>query len=567
SAVDYTYKYDLSFVGDDTVDADLGTTTQFVAMNNAIINAENVSVDGTTLKFGAYTHGNDEVKGKFIASLKEDGTENLTANSVTSLMLNNAVFDVANGYIDEIYLKGYSSNNSFYHVDVLTDKLEADVLHINGDVDPNNATNVIVHASSDADIRGESILFVHSTNDTTGQADSFKISRVYGSPYLYDVLFNVEDSSDGTATVANTNENKWYLSMNSDENPNKGTPPSGDDDDNNGGNTEGPSGSGGISVSPNKLVTPEIIGSISLPTVATTQKVGMINTIMRKVGMSDLYTPVCGFCSYNWDGKPNHNAWVDTDYTDLSIDALVDIEAKVWGIEAGFDLQHDRNNKLGVFVSYRTGNYDMNGDGKEYYSTKSSEIEAKSYLGGLYYFHDKNNFYTFATLFGGIQQAELETADGFKADTDGVEYGASLELGYKYALTKNLYLQPSVSVTYDQVSYDDAKDNVGKKYEYEDIKQVELELGAKLGKSAYLADGYYNIYVKPSVVQTYNDGDEVEVTGLGNIDTLEDQTLGRVEVGGNYGIGDNWSVYGWANHTFGDDYKASTFGIGLNYNL
>ena len=74
------------------------------------------------------------------------------------------------------------------------------------------------------------------------------------------------------------------------------------------------------------------------------------------------------------------------------------------------------------------------------------------------------------------------------------------------------------------------------------------------------------MYVKPSLVQTYSEGDEVEVTGLGEIDTLEDQTLGRVELGGAYGMGDNWSVYGWANHTFGDDYKASTVGIGLNYN-
>ncbi|MBQ8436868.1 MAG: hypothetical protein IJX20_04380, partial [Alphaproteobacteria bacterium] len=400
SAVDYTYKYDLSFVGDDVVDADLGTTTQFVAMNNAIINAENVTVDGTTLKFGSYNHedttaNNWEGQGKFIASLEEDGTENLTANSVTSLTLNNAVFDVANGYIDNIYLKGFSSNNSFYHIDLKTDTLEADVLHIDGNVDPNNPTSVIVHASSDADIRGKSILFVHSTNDTTGQADSFKVSRVYGSPYLYDVLFNVEQSSDGTATVANTNENKWYLSMNNIENPNKDTPPSGGDDDNTGtggddGNTGGSTGGntgGSISKAPIK-VTPEIIGGISLPTVTITQKVGMISTIKRKVGISHLYSPDCEFCSYNWDGKPNHNAWVDIDYTDLSIDAPVDIDAKVWGIEAGFDLQHDKNNKLGVFVSYRTGNYDMNGDGKEYYSTKSSEIESKSYLGGLYYFHD-----------------------------------------------------------------------------------------------------------------------------------------------------------------------------------
>ncbi len=557
--VDYANKYDLSFIGNDTVDAELGTTTQFVAINNSIINVANVTVDSTTLRFGSYNHNdttanNGEGEGKFISSLNTNGIENLTAPSVTSLMLNNAVFDVANGYKDEIWLKGYSVTNSFYHIDVNTDDLEADVLHIDGNVDPNNTTNVIVHASSDADIRGQSILFVHSTNDTTGTKDSFKVARVYGSPYLYDVLFNVEESSDGTATVAATNENKWFLSMNNKQNPNA--------------NSSGNEGNSGSTSNPDLpvLVAPEVIGSISLPSVATTQKVGMISNIMRRLGVSHLYVPGCSFCSYNWDGKPNHNLWVDTDYASLNIKSPVDIESNVWGIEAGADLQCDINNKLGVFVSYRKGNYEMNGDGKDYFSIKSSEIDTNSYLGGLYYQYDKKNVYAFATIFGGMQKSEVKTSDSINTEVDGVELGASLELGYRKALSKNLYLTPIASATYDQISYDDTTDNVGKTYEYEDIKQLEFELGVKLGYAKYTQNGYYNVYVKPSIVQTINDGDEVEITDLGTVDTLEDMTLGRVELGSTVGFNDNWSAYGWANHTFGSDYNATSVGFGLNYN-
>ena len=74
------------------------------------------------------------------------------------------------------------------------------------------------------------------------------------------------------------------------------------------------------------------------------------------------------------------------------------------GFEAGGDLQHDLNNKLGLFLSYRKGNYDMNGDGKHHYSTIGSEIDIDSYLAGLYYRYDRNHWWTFATVYGGIQR-------------------------------------------------------------------------------------------------------------------------------------------------------------------
>ena len=228
-------------------------------------------------------------------------------------------------------------------------------------------------------------------------------------------------------------------------------------------------------------------------------------------------------------------------------------------------MQHDLNNKLGLFVSYRKGSYDMNGDGKHYYSTVGSEIDIDSYLAGLYYRYDRNNWYAFATLYGGIQQADIKTDDGVKSDTDGVEFGGSLEAGYDYNLTDTVYLTPSLGVFYTQVNYDDATDSVGKKAEYNDLRQIELEAGVKLTKAFRLDEGYASVYIKPSVVQTIVDGDEVNITGLGKTSTLDDETLGRIEFGGRYGFTDNLSAYGWANYTFGSDYDATTVGLGLNY--
>jgi len=228
-------------------------------------------------------------------------------------------------------------------------------------------------------------------------------------------------------------------------------------------------------------------------------------------------------------------------------------------------LQHDINNKIGLFVSYRKGNYDMNGDGKHYYSTIGSEVDIDSYLAGLYYRYDRNNWYAFATLYGGIQQADIKTDDGVKSDTDGIEFGGSIEAGYDYSLTDTVYLTPSLGVFYTQVNYDDATDNVGKKAKYGDLQQIELEAGIKLTKAFWLEEGYANVYVKPSIVQTIVDGDEVNITGLGKVNTLDDETLGRIELGGRYGFTDQLSAYGWANYTFGSDYDATTVGLGLNY--
>ena len=564
---EYELQFDMTLKGDDSIDAATGTTTQYIAMNNDIVNAGTVTVKGTTLRFGAYQHEdqtakNWDGKGAFVASLNADGTANRYAAAVTTLSLNNAVFDIANGYQDVVKLKGYSATDSFLHIDVDTDNMTADMLKVAGNVE--GVTKMIVHASSDADIRGKGeILFAQSENDTTGNAGSFVVSRVYKSPYLFDVKYD---------QIA-ANSNKWYFEMNDEENPDKYVEPEEPDvpDVPDVPTPPTPELPDIPSVKPQPLpgsdrpVAPEVIGAESLPAAALAQNSNMVYNIMNKVSANRLYCPGCGFYDYYWNGEAFHNLWANAVYNTLRIKTPTDIDAEVWGLEAGGDLQHDLNNKLGLFLSYRKGNYDMNGDGKHHYSTVGSEIDIDSYLAGLYYRYDRNNWWTFATVYGGIQRVDLKTKDGIKSDTDGTEFGGSVELGYDYALNKTVYLTPSIGAFYTQVDYDDATDSAGKVAKYNTLRQLELEAGVKLTKAFVMDEGYANLYVKPSVVRTITDGDEVRITGLGKVNTLDDQTLGRIEIGGRYGFTEQLSAYGWANHTFGDDYKASTFGLGLSY--
>ena len=551
--IDYSRRYNLAFTGDGVLNEN-GLTDQYISINNDIVNAGEVAVEGTTLRFGAYQHedktaNNWDGHGRFVASLNKDGTVNLDAEAVTSLSLNNAAFDLYNEYQDTVNLKGWkASGDSFLHVDVDVENLTADMLNVNGNVE--GTTKLVLYPTSDKDIRGESILFAQSTNDTKGSADSFKVWRVYRSPYMFETKY----------TKTGENANKWELEMGNQVNPDADQKPDERPD------PEVPDVK--PTPTPDKPTNPvygEVVAYGALPAAAIEQTRSVVDNVFGQTAGRRSYCPGCGFYDYYWNGEAFHNLWVNPVYTSLSIKSPTEIDADVWGIEAGGDLQHDLNNKLGLFVSYRKGSYDMNGDGKHYYSTVGSEIDIDSYLAGLYYRYDRNNWYAFATLYGGIQQADIKTDDGIKSDTDGVEFGASLEAGYDYNLTDTVYLTPSLGVFYTQVNYDDATDSVGKKAEYNDLKQIELEAGVKLTKAFRLDEGYANVYVKPSVVQTLVDGDEVNITGLGKVNTLDDETLGRIELGGRYGFTDQLSAYGWANYTFGSDYDATTVGLGLNY--
>ena len=555
--IDYSSHYTLTFKGDGALNED-GLTNQYISINNDIINAGVVIVDATTLRFGAYQHedqtaNNWDGHGRFIAALNADDTADLDAAAVTSLSLNNAAFDLYNQYQDTVELAGYKANNSFLHLDVDVENLTADVLKVNGNVE--GTTKLVLYPTSGKDIRGESILFAQSENDTTGNADSFAVWRVYRSPYMFDVKY----------TQTAENANKWELTMGDEANEYAGVEP-GERPNPDVPDPEIPDvPTPEIPTVNNRKVASEVIAYGALPMAAIEQTRSMVDNVANQITNNRVYTRSCSFVDAYWNGEPHQQLWVNPTYYTSNYDAPFDIDADIWGIEAGGDLQHDLNNKIGVFVSYRKGNYDMNGNGKHYYATIGSEVDIDSYLAGLYYRYDKNNWYGFATLYGGIQQADIKTDDGIKSDTDGVEFGGSVEAGYDYALTDTVYLTPSLGAFYTQVNYDDATDSAGKRAKYSDLRQIELEAGVKLTKVLKTDDGLANVYLKPSIVQTFVDGDEVNITGLGKVNTLDDDTLGRVELGGRWGFTDQLSAYGWANYTFGSDYDAATFGLGLNY--
>lgn len=473
-----------------------GTGSMYLAA--AIENANSVTVDGVELNL---------IEGK-------QGQGSIENENGTALTLNNAILNLNNGYQDKLNLKGYSSTGSTLHIDVNPSSMSADTLDINGDV--NGTTNVIVHASDNSDIRGKGeILFAQSQNDSTGNENSFALARVYGSPYMYDILYS----------NLGENSNSWSFAMNDTKNP--------DYDE--------------------RLVAPEVLAYIGLHAAGLEQIRDLKQTVFKKSSQK-----VSG----------NHNLWIDTSYLTSTTDKPVEFDGDIWGVTAGGNLQYDNNNQLGLFAAYRQGEYDFSGKGNRYYAKSGSQIDIDSYLAGIYYRYNHNGWYGFATIYGGLQKADLNSKDNVvKADSDGNIFSAGIEGGKKYSLNSRFAIEPSLGIYYTVSDFDDIKDNGGKKVKYDTLSQIELEAGIGFEYSFNINGLKSQLYLKPSVIQTITDGDDVAVSQLADTSGYHDQTLGRIELGGRFAITEQISAFGWANYTYGNSYDATSLGLGLNYNF
>ena len=498
-----------------------GSDLKLSSVNNGTITFDD-DIDGNA--YGIVVNGDGTGSVKFNNTVDNAKTFTMNDGSVVHLGLNGVINTETLTTSSSTSISANAANNPIIKVDIKVDKannkVNSGLINVSGDVI--GSYNVIVNALNPEVFDNVSVAFLKAPDDDASTDSSFYIARVIGSPYMWQTSLNLDGETSGSI---------WYINLSKGEDK---------DDD----------------------VTPEVIAGIGLHEAAIEQTRSVVRNVSGKVASGREYCPGCGIYPTSWDSKALRNVWATAQGEIANIDKPSDMDAKIWGVEGGFDLQNDVNNTLGVFASYRKGEYDLSGKGSKYYSKLGSEIDIDSYLGGLYYRYDKNMNWLFATVYGGVQQADVKTDDGMsKFDSDGVELGAGLEAGHSFALNKSLTLDPSLGVYYTQISFDKAHDNVGKSYKWDDIKHVEAEAAVKLSQQFENA----KVYVKPSLIQTYTDGDSVKISGLNKADTYHDQTLGRIEIGGNYGFTDSLNGYVWSNYTYGSSYDSIATGLGINY--
>ena len=485
-------------------------------------------IDGENYNIDVFGDGTGYVK--FNNAVENVNRFAMNGGAVVHLGLNGRIYaqDFVSGS-SSVYART-GAQKPLLTVDVMVDRenntVHSGAIHVNGDVA--GETNVLVNALNPdvLDNKKDAVVpFLFAPNDNEETSAVFNVSRVIGSPYMWHAGKNVA----GTPESGNV----WYLSLTDTLNPEFGkTDPE---------------------------VAPEVTAYISLPSAGLEQVRGLRDTLEQK-------TAFCkeGACAR--DAKADRQLWVDSGYLSSTVDKPAEFDANIWGVTAGGDLQYDANNRLGVFAAYRQGDYDVSGKGSKYRSTVGSELDIDSWLGGLYYRFEQNDWYAFATVYGGLQKADLKTDDGIvNTDSDGTLWSVGAEGGRKYGLSEALTLEPSFGVFYTQSEFDDIRDSAGKTASFDSLKQLEIETAVKLEYRLCQNDLTSVVYIKPGLIQTITDGDEVLISGLGKTEAYHDQLLGRIELGARFGVTESLSGYGWANYTFGSSYGAAAVGIGLNY--
>ncbi len=592
--------YDYSKIFEDD-DKDNGSLTLIGGLNDAM--QENSLITSTEAKklnladgFFALGDGTQSVRGwdslnvKDNATLKVEGHMALADASKNINLLNGSTMDLA-GHSPSNYTIIGSLNNdghvTFSHEDDEADDITtiygnykafanaeltidvnpaanlADKLVIEGDVE--GSTKVVLNALTE-DKPSSKIVFVEAPNDNLDTGAYFDIYRVMGNPYKWNSLY--EDNkwyvgtddliADGSESGYGDKEDKGDLAdetqgdavlppnfpavpdLDADkkQDANKGTKPS---------------------------VVAEVIAYGGLANAGIEQTRTLFANVRNNISGDKVYNTVCGgsyACGY--DNEALKRVWASPVYSTSKVKAPYKYDADITGLDAGFDIQSDVYNRLGVFASYRKGEYDFKGDSDYFVSKTGSEIDIDSYLGGLYYRYDRGMGHVTAMVYGGIEEADIKTDDGVSTKTDGYVYGAAVEVGRGYAITKDTILEPGVAVSYTGLKYDDIHDRYGKSAKYDDVSNLEAELYLRAEKNIKLDNGIGKLYLKPAIVHNMGEG-KVAITGLDKVDSLKDMTYGRIEAGGSLDMDNGWALYGNISQAFGSDYHATSFNIGVSY--
>lgn len=404
-----------------------------------------------------------------------------------------------------------AQNNAQMIVDVDPSAGTSDLLKIEGDVVGH--TSVVVNALGSGISRNQ-ILFADVNGDDEATASSFDVYRVMNNPFMWNAV--LEDK-------------KWYFDK-------------------------------------TNIVVGEVIAYTGLPGAGIDQTRGLIDNISANSHGTEKTKKECQYykdyfrCrSYN-----TLNTWVAPVYGTSDVTAPFKYTADVAGVDAGVDVDYGFYNKLGLFVSYRTGAYDFDGTGEEISSDTGSSIDINSYLAGLYYRYERGYLWTMSTIFGGVQNAEMSSDDGVSSDTSGMELGASFEAGLIFNPMTDLFIEPIVGLFYTHIAYDDFTDDYGKKVEYDAVMNLDLEAGIRIEKRFKTDNGYAKFYFKPSVIQSLSSGD-VNISELPAMSSTDNRTLTKFEFGGSIDFSDGWNGFGNVSYITGSDYSNVAANVGVNY--
>ena len=508
-------------------------------------------------------------------NIASDSILDLAGNSpliatITGSLNNDGILDFhhesdAADDITNVYGNYTAFNNARMVIDVDLINKVADQLLVDGDV--SGTTKVTIYPLSDGQTE-DLIKFVSAPNDNTSTGAYFTIDRVYRQALdirdqwkivykdnAWHITSVTTDTTGLTNGYGSTDNGDLDVDLAEDAILPSNFPDA---------PTIVPTTSTTNPVSEAKAFA-ETLTYMSLPTAGLEQIRDLSKVVTNKVASTKYKCTNCGIYDHAYNAHPLNNAWVDIGQRKTDIDAPAEIEAKIKAVDLGFDIQSTPYNRLGVFASYRKGDYKFSGKGKNYYSTSGAELDIDSWGLGLYHRYDYKQVWTMSSIFGGIQEVDMMTNDGISSKTDGIMFGANVEAGIMFEPQKRLTLEPSVRLGYSFIKYDNMSDAYGKTAKFDNISNIEAEAGVKIEKSwIFNRRDIAKLFVKPSVIQNIGSGD-VNITSLGSVNGVEDQTLIRGEAGMSIVGNNGFSGFASIGHSFGCDYRATDFNLGVGY--
>ena len=444
----------------------------------------------------------------------------VTDVDLANTVKNTGLLNIGDGVLTDVSINTLKSENGTIRIDVDNPNLKADRIIINNRI--YGITDVAFDNSQNLKLKvGDKIYFAQTQSDQSLDDYKFVSNATDG---IYEIGIDHDSLYDNDNTL-----HDWFFYR-------------------------------------TKYLNPEVVGYIDLPRSAIEQTRSLMFNVGRlDKGSCNCYRDECNYkvCNFRDSGGVNR-LWATPIYRSGTFDYPVETDVKVYGLDFGYDHQFSISSQFGIFGSYRDGNYDINGNGDgEYVSHYGSELDITSSLGGLYYRQYFGDLFMMGAVYGGQQSADIKADNGVSASTDGLNLGAQAEIGYDIKASERSVLTPSIKATYDYIKFDDVKDTAGKEVSFDTVHDLELEAGIKY---EYRFNNENQLpttgYIKPSIIQTIANGGDVKVKDTTFDKTIENETLGRIEVGADAEIIENFSLGAFGNYTFGSKYKA--WGVGGN---
>lgn len=458
------------------------------------------------------------------ASLDVSGTlDNVLSVTLDGNVINNGtiafIASENNSTQDELNITGdYTGGaGALLVLDVNPSNGVADKLVVNGNV--YGSTDVYMQTSS-AGLPGGNILFAEAAS---GDASSFNIWRVEGSPYSWGTLFE---------------NNKWYGYVTDGDQP---------------------------------VIVPEVAAYYGLIDNMFMQTASLGANLRNNIAESEFRKIPCNNARYTnricRSSRPAFTGWAVPVYSSATVESPYNYTSEISGLDAGLDLVGDGYTKFGILGSFRNGKYTYDENGDHYAIDGQAETSIDSYIGGVYFRHDSDKWSVIGAAYAGTLDAEISTNDGVNADTSGTTYGATLDVNYIYQNINGFRIEPGVRISYVAVSIDETSDNAGKTEEFGDASRNEIEAGIRFAKRWEFDDAKAEIFARPAIVQTLNDSDDFELVEERFLESTEDRTLAKLEAGMSFDMTGNWSASIAGSYTFGDDYQNTTASFSLQYNF